>query len=143
MESLYPFLQKFHAGWAYLVLILLVIVVVMSIVGFASKGIFTATNRKLALFALIFSHIQLLVGLVLWVISPIGKAALNQMSNAALRLTAIEHPVANIIAIVLITIGWSKHKKLIDDKIIFKNFTIFYGLALLLILINIPWNKFI
>ena len=140
MENMYPFLQKFHSGWAYLVLLLLVVTVVVSIVGFVSKSKFTANKRKLALFTLIFSHIQLLVGLVLWVVSPRGKAALSQTSDAALRLTALEHPVTNIIAIVLITIGWSRHKKMLDDRTIFKNFSVFYGLGLLLILSKMPWS---
>lgn len=137
---MYYFLQKFHSGWAYLVLLLLTIVVLLSIVGYISKKEFTATNRKLALFALILSHVQLLIGLTLWVISPIGKAALSDMSNSASRLTALEHPLINIIAIILITIGWSKHKKISNGIIIHKNFSIFYGLGLLLILIRIPWS---
>lgn len=137
---MYYFLQKFHSGWAYLVLLLLTIVVLLSIVGYISKKEFTATNRKLALFALILSHVQLLIGLILWVISPIGKAALSDMSNSATRLTALEHPLINIIAIILITIGWSKHKKISDGINIHKNFSIFYGLGLLLILIRIPWS---
>jgi hypothetical protein len=29
-----------------------------------------------------------------------------------LQLTSLEHPLINIIAIALITIGWSKHKKI-------------------------------
>lgn len=143
MESSYFFLQKFHSGWAYLVLLLLVIVVSLSIYGFVTMTKFSAINRKLALFTLIFSHIQLLVGLVLWFVSPRGKAALSNLNDTALRLTALEHPVTNIIAIVLITIGWSKHKKLIEDKTIFKNFAIFYGLALLLILSKIPWSMWL
>ncbi len=137
---MYLFLQKFHSGWAYLVLLLLVIVVLQSIIGYVSKKEFTSTNRKLALFALIFSHVQLLVGLVLWFISPYGKAGLGDMGNAATRLTALEHPIVNIIAIVLITIGWSKHKKMNGGESIHKNFAIFYGLGLLAILSRIPWN---
>lgn len=140
---MYYFLQKFHSGWAYLVLLLLAIVVILSIVGYVSKKEFTSTNRKLALFALIFSHVQLLVGLILWVISPIGKAALSDMSNSATRLTALEHPLINIIAIILITVGWSKHKKISDGLIIHKNFSIFYGLGLLLILTRIPWSMWL
>lgn len=136
----YHFLQKFHSGWAYLVLVLLAVVVVMSIIGLSSKAKFSATNRKIALFGLIFSHIQLLVGLVLWFVSPVGKAALSSMKDATLRLTALEHPLINIIAIILITIGWSKHKKLTTDASIFKNFAIFYGLGLFLILLRIPWH---
>jgi hypothetical protein len=44
-----------------------------------------------------------------------------------------------ILAIVLITIGWSKHKKKTTDSAKFKTFAIFYGIALLLILYRIPW----
>ena len=139
MET-YHFLQKFHSGWAYLVLLLLAVVVIMSIMGIFSKSTFSVISRKIALFALVFSHVQLLVGLVLWFISPVGKAALSSMKDATLRLTAVEHPLINIIAIVLITIGWSKHKKLTHDQAIFKNFSVFYGLGLLLILSRIPWH---
>ena len=137
---MYYFLQKFHSGWAYLVLLFLAVIVVVSILGFINKKEFTATNRKIALFGLIFSHIQLLVGLILWFVSPYGKAALSDMSNAATRLTALEHPLINIFAIILITIGWSKHKNIISGVNIHKNFAIFYGLGLLLILSRIPWN---
>jgi hypothetical protein len=62
------------------------------------------------------------------------------MKDAALRLTSMEHPLTNIIAVVLITIGWSKHKKLIDSKSKFKTFAIFYTLGLILILARIPWH---
>ena len=68
---MYNFIQKFHSGWAYLTLLLLVIVVVNSILGFTSKKEFTARDRKIALFGLIAAHIQLLVGLILYFVSQI------------------------------------------------------------------------
>jgi hypothetical protein len=82
----------------------------------------------------------LLIGLILYFVSPLGKDSLGQMSNAALRLTSLEHPLINLIAITLITIGWSKHKKLINSEAKFKTFSIFYGIGLVLILSRIPWN---
>lgn len=140
---MYNFIQKFHSGWAYLVLILLVLVVVNALVGFTSKKDFTGKDRKIGLFGLIVTHIQLVVGLILYFVSPLGKAALSQMSNSELRLTAVEHPLINIIAIILITIGWSKHKNLTDSTSKFKTFLIFYGLGLLLILSKIPWKLWV
>lgn len=137
---MYPFIQKLHSGWAYLALLLLLVAVVNAILGFTSKKDFTAKDRKIALFALIGTHTQLLIGLIVYFVSPLGKDALGQMSNAALRLTSLEHPLINIIAITLITIGWSKHKKLINSEAKFKTFAIFYGLGLVLILSRIPWN---
>ncbi|WP_121359898.1 hypothetical protein [Flavobacterium johnsoniae] len=136
----YHFLKEFHKGWAYLALLLLLVAVVNAIIGFTSKKDFNGKDRKIALFALIGTHTQLLVGLIYYFVSPIGFAALGQMSNAELRLTSLEHPLINIIAIILITIGWSKHKKLINSEAKFKTFAIFYGLGLILILSRIPWN---
>ena len=137
---MYHFLQKFHSGWAYLALLLLVVAVVNSIMGMSSKKEFTAKDRKIALFGLIATHIQLVVGLILYFVSPIGKAALGNMSDSALRLTSLEHPLINLIAIALITIGWSKHKKAASGEAKFKSISIFYGLGLLLILSRIPWK---
>jgi hypothetical protein len=62
------------------------------------------------------------------------------MSDKALRLTSLEHPLLNLIAIALITIGWVKHKKATTSKLKFKSFAVFYTLGLLLILARIPWH---
>ena len=137
---MYELIQKFHSGWAYLALLLLIIALVNSALGLFSKTNFTIKDRKIALFALIATHLQLTIGFVLYFLSPVGFSAFGEMKNAALRLTSLEHPLINIIAIILITIGWSKHKKSLNDKMKFKNITIFYGLGLLLILSRIPWS---
>lgn len=140
---MYEFIQKFHSGWAYLALLLLVVAVVNSIIGLVGKKEFTAKDRKISIFGLIGTHTQLLVGLILYFVSPLGFASLGQMSDKALRLTSLEHPLINIIAIALITIGWSKHKKLTTSESKFKTFSIFYGLGLVLILSRIPWSMWL
>jgi len=137
---MYGFIQKFHSGWAYIALLLLVIAVVNAFIGLTSKKEFTAKDRKIAIFGLIGTHTQLLIGLILYFVSPLGFTSLGQMSDKLLRLTSLEHPLINLIAITLITIGWSKHKKLTTSESKFKTFSIFYGLGLLLILSRIPWS---
>jgi hypothetical protein len=82
----------------------------------------------------------LLVGLILYFLSPLGFASLGQMADKNLRLTSLEHPLINLIAITLITIGWMKHKKLTTSEAKFKTFSVFYGLGLVLILSRIPWS---
>jgi hypothetical protein len=137
---MYHFLQKAHSGWAYIALLMLVIAVIISVIGFASKKDFTTANRKISLFTLIACHIQLLIGLILYFVSPLGFALLGEMKDKTARLTSLEHPLINIIALALITIGWSKHKKLVEGVAKHKTFAVFYGLGLLLILSRIPWN---
>jgi membrane-anchored protein YejM (alkaline phosphatase superfamily) len=63
------------------------------------------------------------------------------ISDKATRILAVEHPVIMILTIVFITVGWSKHKKKIEDAAKFKNFVIFYGIGLLLMLSRILWNN--
>ena len=138
------FIQKFHSGWAYLALLVLVVAVVNSLIGMFSKKEFTSKDRKIALFGLIAIHTQLVVGVLLYFVSPNGLNMIKAVGMGGLttesRLLALEHPLINIIAIVLITIGWSKHKKATTSESKFKTFSIFYGLGLLLILSRIPWK---
>ena len=141
---MYEFILKFHSGFAYLALLLIVVAVVNSLIGLFSKKDFKLRDRKIALFGLIGVHIQLLVGFILYFISPNGLNMIKAVGMGGLttesRLLALEHPLINIIAIALITIGWSKHKKLLISQSKFKIISIFYGLGLLLILSRIPWN---
>ncbi len=140
---MYQFIQKFHSGWAYLALLLLFIAAITSTIGYMTKKEFLPRDRKIALFALIATHIQLVVGLILYFVSPLGKDSLGQMKNAALRLTSIEHPLLNIIAIAFITVGWSRHKKAADSEGKFKTISLFYAIGLVLILVRIPWSSWI
>jgi hypothetical protein len=61
--------------------------------------------------------------------------------DGATRLLAVEHPILMIIAIILITVGYSKHKKKTTDEGKFKTIMLMYGMALILVLTRIPWNQ--
>lgn len=136
-------MKQVHSYWAYIVLIILIVAVVNAMVGYFKKKEFKATDLRLGLFALIVSHIQLLIGLGWYFMSPYFNQLTSNtsevMKTKELRLLALEHPIMMILAIVLITIGWSKHKKKTTDASKFKMFVIFYGLGLLFILSRIPW----
>lgn len=135
-----------HSYWAYLVVLLLVIAVVNAIIGLSQNKKFTDKDLRISLFTLIVIHIQLILGFVVYYVSPyyesmreIGMGA--TMKDAGVRLYTVEHPLIMILAIILITIGFSKHKKQATDKGKFKTLTIFYGLGLLFVLSRIPWSQ--
>jgi hypothetical protein len=137
---MYHFIQKFHSGWAYVAGVLLFIAALNSLIGYLTKKEFTPRDRKIALFALIAVHVQLVIGFILYFVSPLGFDSLGQMKDSALRLTSLEHPLVNILAIALITIGWSKHKKAQTSELKFKPLSFLYSIGLLLILSRIPWS---
>ena len=143
---MYTGLQHAHSGLAYLVLLVLILVILWSLVGALSGREFQEKDRKIALIAFILSHVQLLVGLILYFISSKGYELLSGggvMSDPVARLTALEHPVINILAIVLITIGYSRAKKLESSKAKFRSIYMLYAVGLVLILSRIPWGNWI
>ena len=136
---MYETIQSVHSILAYAALGLLVLASINAIFGLTSKKLFIDKDLRLSLFTLIICHIQLLVGLILYFVSPLGSAQLGNMKDAAMRLTSLEHPLINIIALVLITIGWSKHKKEESNNGKFKKIAVFYTIGLVLILSRLPW----
>ena len=143
---MYTGLQHAHSGLAYLALLALILVILWSLVGALSGRDFLEKDRKIALIAFILCHIQLLVGLILYFVSPLGYALLSgggAMADSAARLTALEHPLINIIAIVLITIGYSRTKKLESSKATFRSIYMMYAIGLILILSRIPWGNWL
>jgi heme A synthase len=137
-------IKMLHSYWAYLVVIILIAAVINALVGYAGKKEYSAKDFRVSLFTLIVSHIQLLLGLILYFVSPRfsdwSELGGKVMSDSVSRLYLVEHPLINIIAIVLITIGYSKHKKKLTSSPKFKTILIFYTLALICFLSRIPWD---
>ena len=115
-----------------------------SVLGIINKRDFTAAENRAHLIFVIFCHTQLLIGLILYFISPVVSEALNSgmvMKNPAYRFVAVEHIATMIIAIALIQIGRTLSKKATDAASKHKKAIIYFGIGLLLILSRIPWNK--
>lgn len=134
-----------HSGWAYITLIILIFAVYNAIKGLTSKKEFEDKDLRISLFTLIVAHIQLILGFIAYFTSDYFSSLVENgmgasMKDAVVRLFAVEHPLMMILAIVLITVGFSKHKKKTADKDKFKTIAIFYGVALLFILSKIPWS---
>ncbi|PDH44883.1 MAG: hypothetical protein CND43_02645 [Flavobacteriales bacterium MED-G15] len=145
---MYSLLKTVHSYWAYLVLLILVLAIFNALIGKIKGKDFESKDLRVSLFGLIFSHLQLLIGLILYFVSPwfgqwsdLGVGGV--MGNNEARLYLVEHPFTNIIAIVLITMGWSLHKRQSDPGKKFLRIGIFYGLGLILLLSRIPWDSWI
>ncbi len=146
---MYTTIQFIHSYWAYLTLVIVFVATINAITGVLSKKEFQSKDFRLSLFALIVTHIQVVIGLILLFLSPKGISAITDngmgavMKDANLRLFIIEHPLMMILAVVFITIGYSKHKKKLTSAKKFKSIAVFYTPALLLILSRIPWTQWL
>ena len=151
---MYPFFKYLHSGLRYVVLILVVIAIIQSLLGWLGKKPYTESNRKLNLFALISAHIQLLVGLILYFLSPLVQFSSETMKNPITRYWTMEHITMMVIAVILITIGYSRSKKVLLPEKKYANIFVFYSLAVLIVVITLilshrgvfgmtAWNYFI
>lgn len=130
-------LVSFHSGWRWVVLITLFAAIISAFTN--SKSPFDTHGKKMALYALIAVHLQFVLGLVLYFISPKVVFSGAAMKTEILRFYLVEHITLMLIAVVLITIGYSRAKRLNEDSKRYKTIRIFYILGLILILVGIPW----
>lgn len=126
-----------HSGLRWILLIALVYAIFNA---FSKKknGTYEAKDKMINLLTLIVAHIQLLLGILLYVLEE-RWTGFSQMKVTYLRFYAVEHTLGMLIAITLITIGYSKSKKATTAAKKFGKISIYYLIALILILVSIPW----
>jgi len=144
---MYTTVQFLHSYWAYLVLLILTLATINALIGYFANKEYAPKDFRISLFGLIVTHIQLLIGLVLYFISPLGLQSITNngmsvvMKDSLLRLYAVEHPLIMILTVVFVTVGYSKHKKKLVSRPKFKILAIFYTIAWFLMLSRIPWSN--
>ena len=141
---MYIGLKHLHSFMPYLLLTVLVLALIKAFIAYRTNKAHTEADRKTGLIVLILAHLQFLIGCILYFVSPMSTAGLSDMGAAmkdpTLRLYALEHPLMMILAIVFITMAYSKSKKDIADSLKHKVKSVYYLIALLLILSKIPWS---
>ncbi|CAI8273432.1 MAG: Uncharacterised protein [Flavobacteriaceae bacterium] len=141
-------LKFIHSYFAYLVISVLVVSTLRFLFRYFLSKEYTPVDFRLALITLITSHTQLLIGLFLYFISDKfslwSELSFNEIITSPInRLYLIEHPIVNIIAVVLITRGYSLHKKKRISNSKFRSIGIHYSFGLALLLSRIPWSNWI
>ncbi len=134
-----------HSYWAYVVLLAVIAATGNALFGMLTKKEFGAKDFRLALFGLIATHLQLLIGIMLFaLVHNFGEIDMGEiMKSASLRLKNVEHPVMMIVAITLLTMGYSKHKNKRTSAAKFKTLSVFYTLALIAICAMLPWKAWL
>jgi hypothetical protein len=139
MNVLYTALKHSHSGLRWVVLILLLLAI-LNAFGKRRGGSVYPGKDKLALFAMISVHVQLLIGLVLYLwLSPLVSFEGEVMGNSVTRFYTVEHLFGMIVGIVLITMGYSKAKRQAELNKGWKTIGVYYLIGLVAILASIPW----
>lgn len=141
---MYSFTLFIHSWMRWVMLALLLWAIADAWLGYISGSNFNKNSHKIRLFTLISSHIQLIVGLILYFIySPMATSFWNNVSanmkNKALRFWGIEHLITMLLGIVIITVGYSLSKRASTSKGKYFREALFYTIGLLVVLSSIPW----
>jgi hypothetical protein len=143
-SSLYSVLLHAHSAGRWLLLLLLLIAIFNSAV--AGGRPFIKSDHRTGLWLTTVTDLMFLIGLVLWIFGPSGYQAIKNaggmsavMKDPVQRFFAMEHITAMLIAVILIHIGKAQAKKKIADNAKHRRTVIFYLIALIVILISIPW----
>lgn len=133
-------LRHLHSTLRWVVLILMIVAIAKAFNAWRNKQAFGGT-RKLALYAMITLHLQLVIGLVLYFTRGWYKkwSDENMMSDTLTRFFTMEHLVVMILAIALATIGYSGAKRMSDEIKQNRRVFIYYVISFILILSSIPW----
>lgn len=90
-------------------------------------------------------HLQLLLGLLLYMVSPAIKAIMRDMQaamgDAGMRFIVAEHPTIMVLATILMTIGGIIAKNAANDAAKHRKAAIFIGITMAMVLWGIPWQR--
>jgi len=141
---MYNSLLVSHSLFRWVVLISLIFSVFWAFRGWKTEKVFTKIDHRIRFWMVTVSHIQLTLGLFLYYYSPIVSYFIQNFDKALkereIRFFGMEHNFSMIIAVVLITLGSMKAKKKETDVEKFKTIAIWFFIALVIILGNIPWE---
>ena len=138
-KTMLDILKHAHSGFRWIVLAFLIYAIFNAFTKWQSGKPFEDRDRKANLFTMISTHIQVLLGLVLYFISPRVQFGSETMKVSEIRFFTVEHLVMMLIVVILITVGNAMSKKAATDALKFKKTFIYFLVALIIILIAIPW----
>jgi hypothetical protein len=135
-----------HNTLRWLLLLSLTVTLVKYLAGWLGNRPWKKIDNILGIVFTSLMDLQLLSGLVLYFfLSPVTRMAFSDfgaaMKNANLRFYAVEHLSMMLIAVVLVHIGRAKSKKAKSDQGKFRIASIFFLIALGLMVAAIPWSR--
>lgn len=129
-----------HSLLRWLVLFAGIAAVVMYALGYVNKKAFSNNENRISLIFTSLMDSQLLIGLYLYFAKGhfANLTGGSAMSNPIIRFFAVEHLFGMLVALVLVHIGRAASKKG-EDATRFRKGLIYFGLALVIMLVSIPW----
>lgn len=135
---MYTGLIHLHSLLRWVALLAIAVAIVRAFNGARKNQAFTAADNRWSLITLIVFHLQLVIGLALY-FSQGWQIQFGKMDDKVIRFFAVEHLFAMLIVVALVTIGRARAKRAAEDVVKHRRQFVFFTLAFLLLIANIPW----
>lgn len=140
---MYLILLSLHSLFRWLILVSILYAVYRGYKGWLGNRTFTKHDNQVRHITATIAHIQLIIGVWIYFLSPLVSYFLQNYSEAVkirgIRFFGMEHSLMMLLAIVIITFGSAFAKRKTTDREKFKTMALYYTIALIIILISIPW----
>ena len=140
---MYQTLTFCHSLFRWVVLFLLLYAIYRAFTGVRSKRHFGKTDNAIRHWAATATHIQLILGILLYLKSPIisyfFKNTNDALQNKEITFFSLIHSLLMITAIVILTIGSALAKRKGTDPEKFRTMLLWFSISLFIICISIPW----
>jgi len=140
---MYSALLYLHNTTRWLLLAAMAISLYRSYKGFTNHKYFIKKDNRIRQYTAAIAHTQLLLGIMLYSQSPLVRYFWQHKAEAIRQKEAVffslAHSLTMFISVILITIGSSLAKRKVTDKEKHNTILYWYGIAMLLIIIAIPW----
>ncbi len=140
---MYVALLHTHNLTRWIVLIAALVALAFALQGWLGRGAFEKRHRLANLAFVVSMDVQLLIGLALYVVSPLVQAALRDMSSAMaiqpMRFFAVEHIAVMLVAVALAHVGSVVVRRAASDRGKHGRTLLWFGLSTAAVLFSIPW----
>jgi hypothetical protein len=113
--------------------------------GWMTRAVWTDREAGLLKSFPAVASLQFVLGIVLYILSPLVRQGWGDfgaaMRDATVRKFVVEHPIMMIAFVALVHIGAARVRKATSDSGRFQTATIFWGIAFLVVLGFMPWNR--
>ena len=141
---MYNILLPLHSLVRWLVVLSLIYAIYRAYRGLFTNKPFSKHDNSIRHNTASIAHLQLVIGVWLYLISPIIHYFLHNYKEAVqqreIRFFGMEHNIMMLAAIIIISIGSGSAKRKLTDREKFKTMATWFTIALIIILISIPWK---
>lgn len=140
---MYNSLLVIHSIVRWFVVLSLLLSIGIALRGYLTNRSFSSTANQIRHWTATIGHIQLILGILLYLKSPIAQYLYTDFSDAVanweILFFSVIHSLLMLIAMVVLTLGSAFAKRKATDKLKFKTMFVWYTLAFLIIFMAIPW----